>query len=460
MKKPNMLKNKLRNEEALPEDLSWEHMKDGIYNQINIDGRDSNKIYRRFLFIFLGLFMFGGVGYIISKYTQTKEHIINDRKDEKIAVYNFENKSTIKNKLESTQTVVNKLTEENTAIKNLNSTNDPNINSPKQTKNYTQNISAFTNKKVIATRTIDNKQTSIGNYRLNNQPSTRGIDVQEEKNQILIVQKDTSLNKNENRIESELKNETIVLPTLTLNTNQEEIKVAKSSKTVRIDLGAGANFAISNFGFSTLESVTSINERLDYGTSASLRFTLDFDKFYISSGAAFAKSYRKSTGVIENSFETPKNVLVEIHEEPISGIREVFRDTILMQRDEVEFRLHNKLQYISVPIVVGIQKNHKNFYYHYGLGVNLSLNNQFTTKSVEFLLADKNPSYPVTSFAFTRNFGLDIIGEFGFGLKLNDKMRIGSRLFYVLKTGKYEGRSHSISNPSIINGEVTLGYTF
>jgi len=474
MKKPNMLKNKLRNEEALPEDLSWTNMKDGIYDQMNIDGRDSNNKYRRFLFIFLGLFIFGGVGYVIFKYTQTKEQ---DRKDEKITVYNFENKSPIKNKLEPAQTAINNLTEKNTAIKNLNSTDDPNLSSPKQIKNYTQNTSAFTNKKVIATKRIDNKRTSIGNYKINNQPPTGGVDVKEEKNLRLISQEGNSRNKNENRIESKLTNEINVLPTLALNqfkikpidietiysvidTNQEEIKVVKPSKTVRLELGAGANFAISDFGSSTVEPVTSLNERLDYGTSTSLRFTLGFDNFYVSSGVAFAKSYRKSAGVVVNSFEIPKNVLVEIHEDPISGIREVFRDSVLTQRDEVEFRLHNKLQYISVPIVVGIQKNHNSFYYHYGIGINLSFNNQFITKNVEFLLTNQNPSYTVTSFEFTKNFGLDIIGEFGFGFNLSDEMRIGSRLFYALKTGKYEGKSYSISNPSIVKGEVTVGYTF
>ena len=469
-----MLKNNLRKEEVLPDGLSWEDTKDGIYSRMDAHAAKENRNRRRVLFFLLfGIFIsiISFVGYHFTRDSKIDE----SAKDQSV-------ESTIA-KVEDTHIEKTKLNSSSKKDRHLQALSTPKEIDESKTS-FTKKNNRESNNSIIST----NETLGSGLAWTNSSNDSNILESHDAHQALLKEQKGAALEYTNTQIAGvtvqdekikqldKLKFENLDLqqlklvntPLLEVNTkpliinpslfisNQEDKH--KDLRSTYITFGGGLNYALSDFGLPKSASYTALEENAELGYSGSIRLSKDIKHFYISSGIHWQKMFRKAAGVFDNTYKVDREVLVEVNTNPFTGSRDIFQDTLLNQSDLIRFAIHSNIESVSLPLVFGVQKKFSKLYCHIGTGVNLSFVNTYSSK--EIVRLNDQSDYEFTNISGASKFSFDVMGEFGLGLNIGTKLRLGSRISYTLKLRDFTLSDNTVSRPKVLNGEIVLGYRF
>ena len=222
-------------------------------------------------------------------------------------------------------------------------------------------------------------------------------------------------------------------------------------------LGSGFNLMNSNYGSSNQGDVLSKLESNSLGYSSSFRIDAKRNNWFVASGLEWKSAYRLTEASLVNSNEESKNVLVSIVHNPFSGTQEIHENRLVEIIDSTEFKHHNQYKSLSIPLLIGYQKDCRGLYYKMGLGANVILSqsqNGVTVRNNRHQIYDKNNTL------FKSNVGLSMIGEMEIGFVVKSKLNVGLRLNFNHYMSNLSAQSTLSMKPQIYNSEFILGYRF
>lgn len=497
MKESNTLKNKLRIEQDLPEDLSWAAMKEGIYDQMakstdEVPVRKDNTITWIALLGFSALLI--GVLAVCILLVDHPEDTKEIKKDQEYIVVHNKNAVIDSPKtLQYDTTIDKKQSTVSLSTESANHSTERSVQSSQQhahvqqaeepiahgdititkhsSKNYeylasTSNNLAYNKKEYDSKPTVTDQDNRLVN----------GNNVLSEEHQINASL--VNINKlNPSSIDLIADNRIIdhklaLLPRLKTNllnhdysplsdfslTALNVIEANHTKPKFSVELGIGVTYGLTNLGFVEHRSLVNSTESLEAGYVASLRVNRAVPKqFYVSTGIELRNNYRQQNGALKFNTIVDSTLLTQIVDNQLRTT-EIYTDTVILTSDIVDFELNNSVRTLSIPIVLGYNNAINSFYYFGGVGINFAFNNQHVQKNI--VQNESALGYEIAESRFNTNLALGILGELGFGYEFKNNIRLGTRMSYLMKTKSFGLEATNGANISSISAQINLGYGF
>ena len=477
-------KNKLRGNEYLPEDLSWENTKDGIFTKISTHQKANRRRGGFFLSIilFFSALILGGLLFLaslihwgpteeVSTHSIVQEDV-NLQINQKEQIINDSNIDAISGILSANSGLSDQSSDlRNYSVNDITSSNQKNNltldqiedSESKILQNNYSNIRSDTVEKIKDDPSVyHNSIVSdlvpgglINEYvTFNNVDANRSSKKSHSRNQLHIHSIDQKI--------SDPLEYYFELPELyPMFTSVQNSEWEKNSSTpLLISLGVGQNFWLQNFGDSDVSKERDSFEKPIIGHSATLRIGYKIsDRISVSSGLDWTKLYSRFDAVFTNQYEELReNQLIEIIHSPYNNqAREVYGDTLVMVTETRTIKHYNSFNQWSIPLIFSYSLVSENWQYGAGFGTIFSIRNTAKGKTInngELL------DYSTDQSIYHKNLGLSILGELHVNYLLTDQISLGLRMGYRQSLKDWSKDEVVSLKPAILNNQLTMGVSF
>lgn len=478
------MRDKLREENGLPDDLGWEQMEEGIFEQMDAANTASDREERTGIFdftkyIFLLLLGAMALWFIVGNFTKApkderaitstkanpKQEIKTGSIGSAVLELAGEELVNLKHKEEESKGLVEvqRIFEEENAVKKENRLGEKTLLEAINKRNNIEENRIFLGEG----RRDEGFSTSV------ERPVLKKDEINENKRTLLQIRKEASGVSSSSISTSkpiEQNRELAALPkveplesrgiaSLISDLNElpetKRIGLSKPKRKDKISLSAG--IALNNWSsrhFDDLE--TGVSEKGIWGYSASLRVSYPLGKsLYISLGANYAKMHSKLDATLEEDTLVSYNTLLYLVKDAYSGsISEVYGDTLLQETTTRRIIHYNHYSQWSLPLVVGYRKQIGNLEYNIGLGMSFDIQNTARARSI---INGTPLDYSYTGKASAKGVGLSALGELGIKYHVNDRFFTSVRLNYAHQLNHWNIDLPNGITPKVINGTISLG---
>jgi hypothetical protein len=482
MKHFDHIKNKLREDQSLPNEFSWENSKAGIFAKMaaRTEASGGLSLFTKLLaslgliaillFVVLVMFTkdistlepnFGDSTKSMSLADESSYAEIVSKTGELLKTSNTlkENKKSISSNTISNNPKLNNNTSgsfPSLGIQEYNSlTNEISKELNKQLKTANINDSAFQTEGVDIENSMNNIESEKLNYSVINDVLSTN---QTEKTKLVVY--------NIQRLDKLTFNGIDFVSTAPeLNFFKIEsftpIRKAPVSSPFAIELGFGINYLNQNFGNSMASQERDQYESGNFGHSASLRLRFQLKKnISISSGIEWRELYSKFDAEFVNSYEEIlEDQLLEVQKNPYSSEDVlIYGDTLVTITETRKIVHHNRYKQFAIPLVLNYINKYKNFEFGFGIGALFLFSNETSGRTIQ---SGELMDYDGASQSiYKKNIGLSILAEISANYSISKHLYVGGRLNFS-KGFKDWSATEAISlKPSISSGQLVVGYNF
>lgn len=236
------------------------------------------------------------------------------------------------------------------------------------------------------------------------------------------------------------------------------IKEASSGFSLSAELGMG--LLLQNYGGSAPSLERNDNETgfvsQGYGIRADYKIT---PGFYISSGLQYQNWKSRFDYVFENQYTEERNnalVAVEINpfkEEPVN----YYSDTLVTVTERRTIRHFNNITGISIPVILGIYKTKGQLDYTIGTGVSYTFNSKSSGRTI---YKGKLLEFGTNESIYNTKLGLSVLAEAGIKWNFTSGLFIGTNLTYQKGLNNISLEEDIEYSVSSLNGKLVLGFNF
>ena len=472
----NKLRDKLRNETDLPEDLSWENMQSGIYDKMS----QKKKKRRFFIWWLLPIFIVGGLG--------TFWYVGNDKK----SILQLE-KSNTTNSI-SPKNIIAKVSE-SSVDKSMEITDQKPVGIVTNDKNKVQNFTNLTDQKKLdnqsikSTKNNDNPKTIITN---NSQNNTEETLVKNDANPINIttaLNDQSSENNTTNQGNSYVTNvpapkpffmiEPLILPineevnslsnrsvTLADVTISLPTKKQKNKYLGAMDLMFGSGISFWNIGSPTLSPLDTKDHKALFSEkelpsfSFALRNDISINKhFFVSALLDYQQLYSVFT---YNGTQTKTtlldDVVVSITENLISGEQWIVRGSAKNEeKTNRKLQTRNEMSRSSLSLLPGLQHNVRNWAFKVNAGPTIGL---FTRGTGKTLWNDEVVAYDGDLPQYNNSVKIGFTSSALVKYYVSQRWFLHSSILYQKYVTNHSADPTQIIKPSLWNISAGVGYSF
>jgi len=471
----NRLRDQLRNETPLPEDLSWESMQAGIYDKMG----HKKKKRRLLIWWLLPVLICGGICMFLYFGVSKNFALPEEKTNQKNVIASSNIAPTINGQKENinnnSTTEIPVFEPKKTLSKTISSVNQPNVN--KVSKKSPNTITDVTNTSTpIANPSSTIEQKSILKYEQINIPSTPTDIVSIDNNlanqrysdatnplaspaYLMIEPLTLSIDGALNTLSTRTVTMPEVSPTLP----------AKNSKNVHfgsMDVMVNAGISFWNIGkpatiqFKSNQHKAIVSEKELPGFCLAIRHDISINKsFFVTTMIDYHQLY--SIFTYDGAKNVPKqldDIIISIHDDLISGEKTFVRGTASVN-ESVNRKLQHRNETIrsSFSILPGLQHSARNWTFKVNAGPTIGL---FTSGKGKTLWNDEVVTYDGDLPQYNNNVKIGFTSSALVKYYISQRWFLHSTVLYQKYLTNHSADPTQIVKPSLWNISAGVGYSF